>query len=53
MMFRKGVWFADNTGIQAATIDGKTADLVSNTGNRLAKSELSINKNGTYQRYGC
>lgn len=43
------VWFADNTGIQAATIDGKTADLVSNTGNRLAKSELSINKNGTYQ----
>lgn len=43
------VWFADNTGIQAATIDGKTADFVSNTGNRLAKYELSINQNGTYQ----
>ena len=43
------VWFADNTGIQAATIDRKTADSVSNTGNRLAKYELSINQNGTYQ----
>lgn len=43
------VWFVDNTGIQAATIDGKAVDLVANTGNRLAKAELSISKNGTYQ----
>lgn len=43
------VWFVDNTGIQAATIDGKAVELVANTGNKLAKAELSISKNGEYQ----
>lgn len=41
------IWFVDNTGISAATVNGEAPDFYEN-GNKVAVKYLTISKNGVY-----